>query len=104
MLTTAQISSHSNFFRLYFFQTRDKIIPMSELIVSVSGMGQYALELSLVDAGAEDETVEVWRGIFIEREGDSQWEVYFEMGSEYEIWDLVQMAIESYRASIDEVD
>jgi hypothetical protein len=48
--------------------------------------------------------VEVWRGIFIEKEDNSQWEVYFEMSPDYEIWDIVEMAIESYRASMDEVD
>lgn len=73
---------------------------MSEILVSMSGAGQYTLDLSIVDPGIEDDTIEVWRAIFTDKEGDAQWEVYFEMGPDYEIWDLIDEAINAYRQEI----
>lgn len=77
---------------------------MSEIIVSMSGLGSYTLDLSLVDAGESDESVEVWRALFSDRDGDSHWEVYFEMTPDYEIWDLIDEAITAYRETIEELD
>jgi len=74
---------------------------MSEIIVSLSGAGQYTLDLSIVDPGHDDDSVEVWRAIFTDTDGDAQWEVYFEMSPDYEIWDLIDEAITAYRDTID---
>jgi len=77
---------------------------MSEIIVSMSGIGQYSLDLSLTDPGLDDDSVEVWRAIFTDKEDHSSWEVYFEMGPDYEVWDLIDTAITAYRDSIDPVE
>lgn len=77
---------------------------MSEIIVSMSGIGQYTLDLHIVDPGADDDSIEVWRAIFTDKEGGASWDVYFEMGPEYEIWDLIDEAITAYRDSIDPLE
>jgi hypothetical protein len=77
---------------------------MSEIIVSMSGLGSYSVDLSITDPGLEDDTVEVWRAIFTDKEDHSNWEVYFEMSPDYEVWDLVNEAIYAYRETLDEVD
>lgn len=78
---------------------------MSEIIVSLSGAGQYSLDLSIVDPGAEDSDIEVWRAIFTDKEGyDADWIVYFEMSPDYEVWDLIDEAISAYRETIEELD
>lgn len=78
--------------------------PMSEIIVSMSGVGQYSLDLSIVDSGVEDDSTEVWRAIFTDKEDGEKWEVYFEMGPDYEVWDLIDTAITAYRDTIDPVE
>jgi hypothetical protein len=75
---------------------------MSEIIVSLSGIGQYTLDLDIIDSGTEEDSIEVWRAVFTDKEGGAEWEVYFEMGPDYEIWDLIDMAITAYRDSIDQ--
>ena len=75
---------------------------MSEITVSMSGFGHYTLALSIVDAGQEEDTTEVWRAVFKDVEGDSSWEVYFEMGPDYEAWDLIDEAITAYRDTIED--
>ena len=77
---------------------------MSEILVSLSGAGQYTLDLSIVDPAVDDDDIEVWRAIFTDKDGDAQWEVYFEMSPEYEIWDLIDEAITAYRDSIEQLD
>lgn len=77
---------------------------MSEILVSMSGSGTHTLDLSIVDPGLDDDSIEVWRAIFSEQEGDSHWEVYFEMSPDYEIWDLIDEAISAYRDTLDEVE
>lgn len=77
---------------------------MSEIIVSMSGVGQYSLDLSIVDSGVEDDSTEVWRAIFTDKEDGEKWEVYFEMGPDYEVWDLIDTAITAYRDTIDPVE
>ena len=77
---------------------------MSEILVSMSGLGSYTLDLNIVDSGLEDGDVEVWRALFNDKEGDSHWEVYFEMTPDYEAWDLIDEAITAYRETIEEID
>lgn len=84
--------------------TRGKIAPMSEILVSMSGLGSYTLDLSIVDGGEEPDSTEVWRAVFNDQEGGSHWEVYFEMTPDYEVWDLIDEAITAYRETIEEVD
>lgn len=67
---------------------------MSEIIVNLEGYGQYTLTLSLHDPGE----IEVWAATFTDRLSDDEWTVYFEMEEDdYEIWDLIEVAIETYR-------
>jgi uncharacterized protein YrzB (UPF0473 family) len=77
---------------------------MSEIIVSMSGIGQYSLDLSIADPGVEDNSVEVWRAIFTDKEDGEKWEVYFEMSPDYEVWDLIDEAITAYRDSLDPLE
>jgi len=77
---------------------------MSEIIVSMSGAGQYSLDLSITDPGLDDDSIEVWRAVFTEKEHGEKWEVYFEMGPDYEVWDLIDTAITAYRDTIDPVE
>lgn len=77
---------------------------MSEIIVSMSGYGSYSLDLSIADPGVDDDSIEVWRALFTDKDGDSHWEVYFEMSPDYEVWDLIDEAITAYRDTLDEVD
>jgi hypothetical protein len=77
---------------------------MSEIIVSMSGNGQYTLDLSITDPGLDDDSVEVWRAVFTEMEHGEKWEVFFEMNPDYEIWDLINEAIVVYRDSLDPVE
>ena len=78
---------------------------MSEIIVSMSGIGQYTLSLDIVDPGIDpSDDTEVWRAVFTDQEGHSSWEVYFEMGPDYEAWDLIDEAITAYRQTIEELD
>ena len=77
---------------------------MSEIIVSMSGIGQYTLNLDIVDPGLDsDDNIEVWRAVFTDKEDHSSWEVYFEMGSDYEAWDLIDEAITAYRETLEEL-
>lgn len=67
---------------------------MSELIVNLEGYGNYTLGLDLHDPG----DVEVWCATFTDRNLGDQWVVYFEMEeNDYEVWDLINVAIETYR-------
>lgn len=76
---------------------------MSEILVSMSGLGSYTLDLSLVDGGDDLLDTEVWRAVFNDQDGDSHWEVYFEMTPDYEVWDLIDEAITAYRETIEEI-
>lgn len=73
---------------------------MSEIVVSMSGLGSYTLDLSIVDAGE----TEVWHAVFNDKDGDAHWDVYFEMALDYEVWDLIDEAITAYRETIEEID
>jgi hypothetical protein len=67
---------------------------MAELTVNIEGYGQYRLALSLHDPG----DAEVWLATFTDRLSEDEWTVYFEMPEDdYEVWDLIDVAIETYR-------
>jgi hypothetical protein len=41
---------------------------------------------------------EVWSATFTDRLSEDEWTVYFEMeDTDYEVWDLIDIAIETYR-------
>jgi hypothetical protein len=73
---------------------------MSEILITLDGYGRATLSLDLVDAAGENE-IEVWRGIFKEDNDapETLWEVYFEMDPTigYEVWDLINEAIYTYK-------
>lgn len=69
---------------------------MTDIIVNMSGYGSYKISLDLYDGGE----VEVWQAIFYdEATGDCEI-VYFEMADDYEVWDLINEAIQTYRSEI----
>ncbi len=71
---------------------------MSELSINLQGYGTAKLSLDLIDGG----DVEVWRALFSDEDG-VLWEVYFEMDSDYEVWDIICEAINAYRSEADDV-
>lgn len=67
---------------------------MSDITVNIQGYGQYSLSLDLHDPGE----TEVWGATFTDRLSEDEWTVYFEMETQdYEVWDLIDVAIETYR-------
>ena len=84
----------------YSLQPCAKIRTMeAKILVNIDGYGTAEMNLELVDPPTLDDTVEVWRATFTEREHPQEIisEVYFEMeDSDYEIWDLVNSALYSY--------
>jgi hypothetical protein len=67
---------------------------MSDITVNLEGYGQYSLTLDLHDPGE----TEVWSATFTDRLSEDEWTVYFEMeDTDYEVWDLIDIAIETYR-------
>lgn len=67
---------------------------MSDITVNLEGYGQYTLTLDLHDPGE----TEVWTATFTDRLSEDEWTVYFEMeDTDYEVWDLIDIAIETYR-------
>ena len=69
---------------------------MTDIIVNMSGYGSYKISLDLHDGGE----IEVWKAIFHdESSGDSE-VIYFEMTDDYEVWDLIDEAIQTYRQEI----
>lgn len=78
---------------------------MSEIIVNMSGLGQFTMSLDLIDPSSPDDLdeVEVWRATFCDQANDDCDIIYFEMGTDYEAWDLIDEAIQCYRKqAIDE--
>ena len=75
---------------------------MSEITVSVLGESKFKLTLDLVDPSNPDDLdqVEVWRASFCDEATDDCEFVFFEMGEDYEAWDLIDEAIRSYREQI----
>lgn len=71
---------------------------MADITVNLEGYGQYTLSLSLHDPGQ----IEVWSATFTDRLSEDEWTVYFEMSADdYEVWDLIDVAIETYRDEYD---
>jgi hypothetical protein len=69
---------------------------MSEIIVNMSGLGKFTMTLDLVDP-CHDENIEVWEARFCDESNqDCQW-VFFEIENDYEAWDLIDVAIQTYR-------
>jgi hypothetical protein len=67
---------------------------MSDITVNIQGYGQFSLSLDLHDPGE----TEVWSATFTDRISEDEWVVYFEMEDhDYEVWDLIDIAIETYR-------
>jgi len=67
---------------------------MAEIIVNLEGYGNYTLTLNLHDPGE----TEVWSATFADQNSEDEWDVYFEMEDhDYEVWDLIDVAIETYR-------
>lgn len=68
----------------------------------MSGAGQFTMSLDLVDQPEPDSTdgIEVWRATFCDEDSGDCEMVYFEMGQDYEIWDLINEAIQTYRLEI----
>jgi uncharacterized protein YrzB (UPF0473 family) len=65
----------------------------------MSGIGQFTMTLDLIDQPEpnDPDQSEVWRATFCdETSGDCE-VVYFEMGTDYEAWDLIDEAIQTYR-------
>jgi hypothetical protein len=71
---------------------------MSEIIVNMEGTGKFSLVLDIVDPGTEESETEVWKAAFCdETSGDCEL-VFFEMfNNDYEAWDLIDAAIQTYR-------
>jgi hypothetical protein len=74
---------------------------MADLIINIFGANSYRLDLSLHDA-AEDDSVEVWCATFTDTENNDSESVYFEINTieDIEIWDLINLAIDTYRKEI----
>lgn len=65
----------------------------------MEGYGNFKIALDLHDGDAHDE-VEVWQAKFCdESTGDCE-VVYFEIPTDYEVWDLIDEAIQTYRKEI----
>lgn len=75
---------------------------MSEITVSILGESKFTMTLDLVDSSTPDDLdqVEVWRATFCDESNDDCDIVFFEMGEEYEAWDLIDEAIQTYRQEL----
>jgi hypothetical protein len=75
---------------------------MSELLINISGAQSYRLELSIYDS-SEDGEDDVWLGVFTDTDTGDSYQVFFEANSEgLEAWDVIDMAISTYRETFDE--
>ncbi len=75
---------------------------MSEITINISGPNKFTMSLDLIDPSNPDDLdqVEVWRATFCDDASNDCDVVYFEMGIDYESWDLIEAAIETYRDEI----
>lgn len=73
---------------------------MSEIIVNLSGYGNYSIKLDLCEPAPEGQTTDVWVATFCDSKTQDCELVYFEMDGEYEPWDIINEAIETYRVEI----
>jgi len=70
---------------------------MSEIIVNISELGCYSLVLTIVDP---DPVEEVWQAVFCDKLTGDCTNVFFEGSPDFEVWDLVNQAIEAYKADL----
>lgn len=82
---------------------------MSIIEVTLDGYGKANLCLDLIDPAGPDDNVEVWRGVFSEVndfDGEDSVTVFFEMDFDdsYELWDLVSIALETYKMEVEQFD
>ncbi len=74
---------------------------MSEIIVNMSGLGKFTMVLDLVDPCLdEDDNTEVWQAKFCDDSNDDCQIVFFEISNDYEAWDLIDAAIQTYRDEV----
>lgn len=73
---------------------------MSEIIVNMSGYGNFSMDLSLADPSLINDATEVWQAVFCDKDSGDCETVYFEMNDDYETWDLIDEAIQTYRQEI----
>lgn len=73
---------------------------MSEITVSMSGIGDFTMSLDIHDPATLDSDIEVWRATFCDPTTGDCSIVYFEMGPDYEAWDLIDEAIQTYRLEV----
>ena len=73
---------------------------MSEIIVNMSGIGKFTMTLDLVDPCTDETNTEVWQAKFCDESTDDCQLVFFEIENDYEAWDLIDLAIQSYRDEI----
>ena len=73
-------------------------VHMSELIVNMEGAGKFSLALDIVDPGNEESETEVWKAKFCDEISGDCNIVFFEMYTkDYEAWELIDVAIGTYR-------
>ena len=70
---------------------------MSDITVSMSGIGDFTMSLDIHDPAENDNDTEVWRATFCDPSTGDCDIVYFEMDPEYDAWDLIDEAIQTYR-------
>ncbi len=75
---------------------------MSDIKVSMSGIGDFTMSLDLHDPAPSDglSQVEVWEATFCDPSTGDCDVVYFEMEPDYDAWDLIDEAIQTYRLEI----
>lgn len=73
---------------------------MSEIIINIQGYGKYTIDLSLHDPATDEDPADVWRANLCDiQTGDCDY-VFFEMEGDYEIWDIIDEGIQTYRKEI----
>lgn len=70
---------------------------MSEIIVNMSGIGKFTMVLDLVDPCTDETSTEVWQAKFCDESTDDCQLVFFEIENDYEAWDIIDAAIQTYR-------
>ncbi len=76
----------------------------AKILVNVDGFGTSAISLDLIDPASPHDYTEVWCARFTEEAHPDEVvaEIYFEMTAfEYELWDLVNKALEAYHAEVE---
>lgn len=64
----------------------------------MSGLGKFTMTLDLVDPCLdEDDDMEVWQAVFCDDATQDCQLVFFEIKNDYEAWDIIDAAIQTYR-------